>query len=228
MWPFTNPLAILKRNVINTCLLFMFLYAIYCARGKKRIWIEENGMSFSVLLCQQRTRTNSCLFNSLIYYIKILLVNCGKFLPSQLVLPELHLERCNVCLLPCVSSLCPNVEKLDWREGETQRPDYYACTCWNGRSLCVLPCPSILTSGSQLCRLCIHLPQLVSGPSSYMVSANRSNAWKEGGGESCRLGRIQARRGSIMRAPTWNSQCDTSANHLSDPTLENWFFNPHY
>lgn len=42
-------------------------------------------------------------------YMKILLESRGKNFPSQLVLSELHLELCNVCLLPCVSPLCPSV-----------------------------------------------------------------------------------------------------------------------
>lgn len=106
------------------------------------------------------TRPNSCLFHStsLIYCIIILLVNCGKFLPAQLVLSELHLEFCHVCLLPGVSFLCPNVEKWIEQRGRHRGGSTAPAPVGMAGPCASLSAPHSSRPALQLCRLCTRLP----------------------------------------------------------------------
>ena len=111
--------------------------------------MEENEVCLSTLLCQQmnqdQIRVSLKSSSSLTDSIQILAVDCGKRFLSQLALPELHLDSA-ACASRLGSLLRPLAGERTEGGGGVQRQDHGAGTCRDGRSLCILPRPSLLTS----------------------------------------------------------------------------------
>lgn len=171
------------------------------------------------MLCHQQMNQDQVSSRQTSDYIKILLESRGKNFPSQLVPSELHLELCHVCLLPCVSPLCPSVGARLQRGGGPR-----GAHLWNGWSPRFPHGFSRLTSTCPLLQLWpLSVPaQLVSGPT-YMASADRSDGGKgvrQGEGKELHVARGAGRCNEVVCRAAWASRCDISVNHHPDSTVE--------